>query len=105
LLSLPQRALAFGMRGQLACTDDDDASRWRMLPSGTRAAITAGDALPDGTVVLATQAGELLVSRDAGARFQVQRARSALPCAGVVLVDATRVVVVGPAGARLETLA
>lgn len=75
--------IAFGLRGHVF-RSADGGRRWDAVDVGTPVTITAGTELPDGTLALTNQIGELLTSRDDGRSFA--RAGSAgqpLPAAGL----------------------
>ncbi|MGM9488212.1 WD40/YVTN/BNR-like repeat-containing protein [Ideonella sp. YS5] len=93
--------LAFGLRGSLFRSVDEGKS-WEKVPIGSQAGITSGAVLPGGAILLATQAGELVRSLDAGKTFA--RLKSARPMAyyGVTGAPGGKAVVVGSEGARVE---
>lgn len=51
--------ILYGLKGN-AYRSDDGGDHWRKIDTGTSAGLTAGIALRDGSVLLASQAGELL---------------------------------------------
>ncbi len=90
--------LAFGMRGH-ALLSRDNGAHWRPLDTGLTASITAGEATPDGRVVLVDQSGSIAVSRDHGDTF----ARMALTAPVALAAVATTpggIVLAGPRGLR-----
>ena len=61
--------LAYGLRGN-AFRSPDLGRTWQPVNTGTPVSISAGTRLADGRVVLVSQAGEILLSSDAGASFK-----------------------------------
>lgn len=74
--------LAFGMRAN-AFVSHDAGQTWRAAPTGLAASITAGDARPDGRVVLVDQAGNVAESRDGGDSFVRVTAQPPMPLTAV----------------------
>jgi photosystem II stability/assembly factor-like uncharacterized protein len=71
--------LAYGLRGN-AWRSTDQGSSWRRADTGSVAAsFSAATEAPDGTLLLLSQAGELLASRDDGRSF---RARAGVQAGG-----------------------
>jgi photosystem II stability/assembly factor-like uncharacterized protein len=60
--------LAYGLRGH-AFVSHDGAATWQESKVGVTDSIAAGTMLPDGRVLLATLAGDLLTSSDSGGSF------------------------------------
>lgn len=60
--------LAYGLRGNLFRSTDGGA-RWQKIETATLAGLTGGQVLASGDVVLVSQGGEVLRSRDNGASF------------------------------------
>lgn len=95
-------AVAFGLRGR-AFRGREGGARWEPLETGVEAALTAGTVMPDGRIVLGTQAGDLLVAGGDGRFRRVPRDRP-LPVAGLAPAGADGVVAVGAAGVGVEPL-
>ena len=98
---LPGRSgelLLYGLRGR-AFQSDDSAATWAEVETGTRSSLTAGQSLDDGRLLLASQAGELLVSRDFGKSFRVVH-NAALPVSSVLQVSDARIVLATLRGIR-----
>ena len=74
--------VVFGLRGN-AYRSDDLGNSWRQLPTGTPVTISAGLRTADGRLLLATQAGQLLISGDRGASFAPLAGAAGLPLAAV----------------------
>ena len=98
---LPTRAgalLAFGLRGHALRSDDGGAS-WQPLDSGTPLSLNAGLELPDGTLALLAQSGELLLSHDGGRSF-TRRAGEGVPAAGLTVTTQGQLVLASLRGPR-----
>ncbi|WP_193075990.1 YCF48-related protein [Pseudomonas sp. FME51] len=95
--------VAYGLRGN-AIRSTDAGSTWALLDTGVTASLQAGTRLPDGSLLLAAENGQLILSRDNGASFQPQAARSQ-PTAGLLSLSDKSVLSVGPYGPQLITLA
>ncbi|WP_342619453.1 YCF48-related protein [Rhodoferax sp. GW822-FHT02A01] len=83
-----EQLIAYGLRGN-AYVSADAGSHWEKLQTGTVASISAATQLGDGRVVLASQAGELLVAAQpdrAGAipTFTPMAGKAGLPLTDVV---------------------
>jgi photosystem II stability/assembly factor-like uncharacterized protein len=98
---LPTRGgalLAFGLRGHAFRSSDAGAS-WQKLDTGVAASLNAGIELPDGTLTLLAQTGDLLTSRDGGQSF-TRRAGDGVPAAGLAALPQGHFVLAGMRGAR-----
>ncbi len=96
-------ALVYGLRGTVL-RSDDGAATWRQVPTGLDVSVTGGAELPDGRVVLVSQAGDVLVSADGGRSFRpAPHARSA-PASSVAATGSDAVVIAGVDGLRVEAL-
>lgn len=95
--------LVYGLRGN-AFRSRDGGATWQRAATGVEAALTGAAALPDGRLVLVTQAGQLLASADEGASFRLVVRERAPPASAVAAAGGPSLVVVGPAGVRIETL-
>lgn len=79
LVAGPQnQLLLYGLRGR-AFLSADAAATWTEVDTGTRASLSAGTALANGGLLLASQAGELMLSRDGGKTFKPLPNRQPLP--------------------------
>ncbi|AIO33430.1 photosynthesis system II assembly factor YCF48 family protein [Burkholderia cenocepacia] len=87
--------VAFGLQGTIIVSRDDGAT-WTRVNSGVTASFQAGTVLRDGTIVIASDSGQVVVSRSNGQRFDrlaaaTEPAAALLPLAdGAVLVLGTR---------------
>ena len=95
--------LAFGMRGSLFRSADQGRS-WERVATTSSAGITAGTALPDGSVLLVNQAGGIELSRDHGQSFAALKTAQPMSYFGVTALGDKRIGVVGAEGVRLESI-
>lgn len=95
--------LAYGMRGSLYRSPDGGAN-WEKVAMPGVAGITGGAALANGAIVIANQAGGLLVSKDRGKTFSAVNPAKRMPYFGAAPVDSERISLVGPEGVRVETI-
>ncbi len=77
-----ENVLAYGLRGN-AYWSQDAGHHWRKIDTGTPAALTAGLVLTDGSIVLASQAGEVLRSTDQGRSFKALAVARRFPFSSV----------------------
>ncbi|MFL1453970.1 WD40/YVTN/BNR-like repeat-containing protein [Marinobacter sp. GN3S48] len=68
LLNEEQRLLVYGLRGNVLLYDAV-SGRWQRLSTGTNASLSTGVVLEDGTLLLASNAGEFFFSKDNGMTF------------------------------------
>jgi photosystem II stability/assembly factor-like uncharacterized protein len=90
--------LAYGLRGY-AFRSTDGGANWERVASGTAASLNAAIELPDGTLALLVQHGEVLQSRDDGRRF-TRMASAAAPAAALAATQGGHIVVAGMRGVR-----
>lgn len=95
--------LAWGLRGTVVRTEDRGAT-WRGVATGLDVAITGATLARDGRLVLVSQEGDLLVSGDCGATFRSLASGLAARASALAAAGTDALVVVGPAGARVEPL-
>lgn len=95
--------LVFGLRGT-ALHSADAGRSWQRATTGTQTGLTAGTTLADGTLLLVSQAGQLLRSRDGGASFAPQAGVKPGPAAAVLQIDPGRLLIGGPRGLRVQPL-
>lgn len=75
--------IAFGLRGN-AFRSGDRGDTWQRVDTGQSESLSAGTVLADGSPALVSQAGAVLVSRDAGRSFVPVPDLAVLPLAGLV---------------------
>ena len=94
--------LVYGLRGTLL-RSTDGGGHWQPVDSGLRVALTASTVMPDGRIVIVSQAGDVLVSRDDGASFVHQTVAQPLPAAAVLAAGADELITGGLRGVAIET--
>jgi photosystem II stability/assembly factor-like uncharacterized protein len=95
--------LVFGMRGSVFRSADDGHS-WTKLAIPEQAGITGGTVIDGKRMVLATQAGKLLVSDDSGASFRSVKLTHPMSYFGISAAPGGRVALVGSEGVQVEVL-
>ncbi|HEY6513089.1 MAG TPA: YCF48-related protein [Burkholderiaceae bacterium] len=94
--------LAYGLRGNVVRSADRGRT-WAAVPTGVAVGLTAGALDDRGRIVLASQAGHVLVSADDGATFTLAKTERALPAAAVTRAGAGTLVLGGPRGVQSLT--
>lgn len=94
--------VAFGLRGN-AFRSIDGGKSWSKVETGLQVGLTGGTE-HEGRLVLVSQAGHLLVSRDDGASFAPVKIERAAPGAAVIGAGTGSVVVAGPRGLLAQRL-
>jgi photosystem II stability/assembly factor-like uncharacterized protein len=94
--------VAYGLRGN-AYRSMDRGQSWRKIETGVQLGLTAATLTTDGRMVLVSQAGQLLVSDDAGASFHLQNPAASGPAFAVV-ADQDQLMLGGLHGMRRQTL-
>ncbi|MDH4561304.1 glycosyl hydrolase [Pseudomonas sp. BN414] len=94
--------LAFGLRGNLVRSSDHGQS-WSRIESGVSASLQASEILDDGAVVLGSDNGQIIVSRDGGEKFS-PLAQSNQPVADILQLSREKLLVVGPLGVEIVQL-
>jgi len=95
--------LVFGLSGN-AYRSTDDGAHWVKIDTGVRAGLTGGIVRADGSVVLVSQAGHVLLSTDDGASFHRVTTANTAPIFAVAETDNHVLALVGTGGARFENL-
>lgn len=95
--------LAFGMRGA-AFRSADQGSSWTRIKIAGQAGIAAGARLANGDLLLATLAGEALLSKDGGKTFQPVKMNKPMPYFGVTALSGNALAFVGTEGVRVEAI-
>jgi photosystem II stability/assembly factor-like uncharacterized protein len=88
-----------GLRGN-ALRSSDGGRTWAAVPTGLQVGLTASAIDSRGRIVLASQAGHVLLSADDGASFTAARIERPLPAAAVVAAASGTLVVAGPRGVQ-----
>jgi photosystem II stability/assembly factor-like uncharacterized protein len=92
-----------GLQGS-AFRSADGGTTWRRIPTGLAVALTASTVLPDGRLVLVSQAGDLLVSSDGGASFAPAPATRPRSAAAAAPAGSGAVAIVGMGGVSIERI-
>lgn len=101
ILATPTGGLiAFGLLGH-AFLSLDAGESWQRVETGTEATINAVTALHDGTLVMATADGRLLLSRDGGRRFEAAARRVPMLLTDLLETPAGDLLVTGLGGLTL----
>ena len=100
LLTKPGLVLAYGMRGT-AWRSRDGGQTWEPAETGVTASITAGQVLPDGRLLLSSQAGDVLLSEDDGAHFRRISLKAPMSYTGLAAAG-DALVLSGLRGVRVE---
>lgn len=103
LVGAADNLLAFGMRGQ-AVMSSDGGRTWGLASTGARGSITNGAKLRDGRFVLATLAGELLISSTDFSVFERQEVSVSMPYFSVIEAGGSSVALAGELGVRVEPI-
>ncbi|UHQ20039.1 YCF48-related protein [Lysobacter sp. KIS68-7] len=102
LLTKPGLVLAYGMRGT-AYRSRDGGAHWEQVDTGITASITGSQVLPDGRLLLCSQAGDVLVSDDDGVHFRRVATKQPMPYTGLA-VEGDVLVLSGLRGVRVESI-
>jgi photosystem II stability/assembly factor-like uncharacterized protein len=102
LAGKPGAVLAFGLRGHIFRSENGGQS-WTRIESGLQDGITSGTQCGD-ALVLVSQAGNALVSRDDGLSFQPLKLAKRMPSAAAVCQGHDVLVLAGPQGVRSQPL-
>lgn len=118
-LSLPYQGTLFGITGDAgmllvhglrghALRSGDGGRNWQEIATGLKVGLTASARSADGAWLLASQAGHVLISRDAGSSFRPVKVERAPPAAGLATLGGKGqpqgLLIVGPRGAQTLTL-
>jgi photosystem II stability/assembly factor-like uncharacterized protein len=101
LLAAPDLLLAYGLRGN-AWRSRDGGRNWQQVHTGVMSGLTGATELPDGRIVLVSQGGQVLVSRDKAASFQAVGGIKPQPIFGVSRAGTGALALVGARGVRVE---
>ncbi len=95
--------IVHGLRGTVLRSADAGRS-WQAVSTGLQVGLTASSVDAQGRIVIVSQAGHVLVSRDDGASFALAKVDRPAPAAAVAIVGASTLVVGGPRGLSPLTL-
>jgi photosystem II stability/assembly factor-like uncharacterized protein len=95
----PRSIIAHGLRGTVL-RSVDGGDTWQQVPTGLQIGLTASARDEDGRIVVVSQAGHLLTSRDDGATFTPATVERPTPAAAVIAAAKGALVIAGPRGAQ-----
>lgn len=95
--------LVYGLRGN-AFRSADAGVNWEKVETGVQTGLTAGTVLDDGSVVLVSQAGQVLRSRDDGRSFLPLKQAKPGSASTAVAVNRDTLVIGGARGIRAQAL-
>jgi photosystem II stability/assembly factor-like uncharacterized protein len=95
--------LAFGMRGNTYRSTDRGAS-WHKIETGVAVGLTGSAVAEDGRIILVSQAGNVLVSKDGSASFIMAKVDTPFLAAAVVALDGNGIVLAGLGGVQVQTI-
>ncbi|MDD2058355.1 YCF48-related protein [Pseudomonas sp. GD03860] len=95
--------LAYGLRGTVYRSLDKGHS-WEKVDTGISNALTGSAVLADGRIALVSQGGQMLVADPSGKQFVPVTISRSTPLAGVEVLDAGHVALIGSNGVQVEPL-
>ncbi len=97
--------LLLGMRGNVYFTDNSGAS-WRKVEIADTSALMGGVVTSEGTIVLVSQGGNVLLSKDHTKSFTILKREASLhlPAYAVVVADAKTALIAGHLGVQVQGL-
>jgi photosystem II stability/assembly factor-like uncharacterized protein len=95
--------LAHGMRGNVFLSRDAGGS-WQKIETGIPWGLTGGTVTADDKIILLSQAGHLLVSKDEGASFSLVKLERPFPATTTVALDNQTLMLAGLRGMHKQTL-
>ncbi|MGH8810340.1 MAG: WD40/YVTN/BNR-like repeat-containing protein, partial [Noviherbaspirillum sp.] len=99
----PGMTLVYGLRGN-AYRSIDGGANWTKVDTGMNAGLASGVLRADGSVVLVSQAGQVLLSTDDGASFNRVKVATAAPAFAMADVGKGTIALAGVGGVRIEML-
>lgn len=99
----PSTLIAYGMRGNVFRSKDGGTS-WQKVETGMQLGLIGSTVTPDGMIVLVSQAGHVLVSKDDGASFRQLQNEKPFPSAAIVATDKDKLVIAGLRGMQKQVL-
>jgi photosystem II stability/assembly factor-like uncharacterized protein len=91
------------MRGTVFRSGDGGKS-WQKVETGVPVGLTGATVTKAGRVVLVSQVGDVLVSKDEGLSFQAAKVEKALPAAAVAAFDEDTLVLAGFGGLAIQSI-
>lgn len=96
--------VVFGMRGSVYRSADSGSTLWEKVQMPSLAGISGGTALDASQMVLANQAGVVLVSADAGRTFKGIKLSRPMSYFGISAAEGKKIALVGSNGVIVESL-
>jgi len=103
VLTKPGLTVIFGLRGN-AFRSEDGGKSWHRIETGIQSGINAGAVLPDGTMVLASQGGNVLIGTDDARTLKPVAGITPLPIFGIAAAGRDRLALVGYRGVQTPFL-
>ena len=103
LTGKPGSVLAYGMRGNLF-RSKDSGTTWQKIETGMPLGLSGSTVITDGGIVLLSQAGHLLVSRDDGASFNLIKQDQPFIATAIVSLDTKNFMLAGLHGMQARAL-
>ena len=95
--------IVYGLRGR-AFKSTDQGRSWVESRTGVTAGLSSATMLDNGHIVMVTQAGHVLVSKDKGSTFAVATPPKQLQYSGITPIENNRVSIVGLNGISSDTI-
>jgi photosystem II stability/assembly factor-like uncharacterized protein len=95
--------LAYGLRGN-AYASHDGGKSWQRATTGVVTGLAAGATMEDGVLVLVSQSGQVLESRDKGASFTARPLARPQSAAAALAIPGNRLLVGGVRGLQVQAL-
>ena len=95
--------VVFGLRGTVLRSLDSGHS-WQPVNTGLQVGLTAATIASEGRILIVSQAGHVLVSRDDGASFKTAQIERPVPAAAVIGATKDSIVVAGSRGVHSQSL-
>lgn len=103
LTGKPGGVIAHGMRGNVFRSTNGGVS-WKKIESGIPLGLIGSTVTTDGRIVLLSQAGHMLVSRDDGASFTPVKLDQPFPASALVALDKEHLMLAGLHGMQKQTV-
>jgi len=95
--------LVHGLRGTVL-RSVDGGQNWQPVSTGLQVGMTGSTVDSDGRILIVSQAGHVLVSRDDGASLQAIKIERPIPAAAVAVAASKALIVAGPRGVQMLPL-
>jgi len=95
--------VAYGMRGN-TYRSRDGGKNWKKIETGVQVGLTGSTVTEDERIILVSQAGNILVSKDGGASFNMAKVKVPFLAAAVVSLDRETVVLAGLGGVQVQRI-